>query len=318
MNLNTVLAPVYWELIEPAEGKFDWTSLDTMLRDARAHDLKLVLLWFGAWKNSMSTYVPSWVKRDQTRFPRVAGRRRLERRDPLGVFRQATRAADVTRLRRADRSTSREVDARDSTVLMIQVENEIGMLPIARERGAIADQVARCRGAGRVDARARAARHELEPELRERWQAHGTKSSGSWAQVFGEDEWGQEVFTAWHYARFVEALVKAGKAHYDLPMYVNVRAEPHWPQARRVSERRTAAASAGRVEGRRAVARLHRARHLLPELRAARRALPARGQHAVHSRGQQRHQPTKRRECVLRLRRAGFAGLLAVLGRITG
>ena len=76
MNLNTVLAPVYWELIEPAEGKFDWTSVDELLRDARAHDLKLVILWFGAWKNSMSTYVPSWVKRDQKRFPRVQRRRR--------------------------------------------------------------------------------------------------------------------------------------------------------------------------------------------------------------------------------------------------
>ena len=26
MNLNTVLAPVEWDLIEPIEGKFDWTS----------------------------------------------------------------------------------------------------------------------------------------------------------------------------------------------------------------------------------------------------------------------------------------------------
>src|SRR5687767_11192133 len=64
MHLNTVLAPVYWELVEPAEGKYDWSSVDTLLGDARAHDLKLVILWFGAWKNSMSTYVPSWVKLD--------------------------------------------------------------------------------------------------------------------------------------------------------------------------------------------------------------------------------------------------------------
>ena len=94
MQLNTVLAPVYWELIEPAEGKFDWTSVDALLRDARAHELKLVFLWFGAWKNSMSTYVPSWVKRDQQRFPRVQRRRRVERGDPFGVF-EDTRDADV-------------------------------------------------------------------------------------------------------------------------------------------------------------------------------------------------------------------------------
>ncbi|HVF93795.1 MAG TPA: beta-galactosidase, partial [Sphingomonas sp.] len=59
MHLNTVLAPVSWELIEPVEGQYDWTSVDTMLTAARANDLKLVVLWFGAWKNSMSTYVPA-------------------------------------------------------------------------------------------------------------------------------------------------------------------------------------------------------------------------------------------------------------------
>ena len=94
MHLNTVLAPVSWELIEPAEGKFDWTSLDALLRDARAHDLKLVILWFGAWKNSMSTYVPSWVKRDQARFPRVrhADGSSVE---ILSVFSKNTLAADA-------------------------------------------------------------------------------------------------------------------------------------------------------------------------------------------------------------------------------
>ena len=104
---------------------------------------------------------------------------------------------------------------------MVQVENEIGMLPIARERGAVADE----RSPAPVPAelmRALAARGEkLEPELLERWKENGRKSSGTWAQVFGDDEWGQEVFTAWHYARFTEALVKAGKAKYDLPMFVN-------------------------------------------------------------------------------------------------
>src|SRR5215469_12442718 len=71
MHLNTVLAPVSWELMEPHEGTFRWESVDELIRSARANDLKLVLLWFGAWKNSMSTYVPAWVKRDQARFPRA-------------------------------------------------------------------------------------------------------------------------------------------------------------------------------------------------------------------------------------------------------
>lgn len=220
MNLNTVLAPVYWELVEPTEGKFDWSSVDALLRDARAHDLKLVILWFGAWKNSMSTYVPSWVKRDSQRFPhvKVADGSSVE---ILSAFSKNTLDADV-RAYVAFMQYLAQVDGQDHTVIMVQIENEIGMLPIARERGAVADKAY----AAAVPAelmRSLASRGDrLEPELRDRWRAQGGKSSGNWAQVFGADEWGQEVFTAWHYARFVEALAKAGKAHHDIPVFANV------------------------------------------------------------------------------------------------
>ena len=218
MGLNTVLAPVSWELIEPVEGKYDWRSVDELLRDARAQDLKLVVLWFGAWKNSMSTYVPSWVKRDQKRFPRVslANGASVE---ILSAFSKETRDVDARAFGELMAYLKR-VDS-DHTVIMIQVENEIGMLPVARERGAAADKLFN----GPVPAelmRALAARGaKLEPELYERWQKNGTRSAGNWAEVFGDDEWGAEVFTAWHYARFTEALVKAGKAKYALPMFVN-------------------------------------------------------------------------------------------------
>jgi len=219
MHLNTVLAPVSWELIEPVEGKFDWSSLDALLRDARAHDLKLVILWFGAWKNSMSTYVPSWVKRDQARFPRVqqAGGSSVE---ILSAFSKNTLDADA-RAFAAMMDRLAKTDARDNTVIMVQVENEIGMLPVARERGAAADKLFSAAVPKELLAALTSRGNQLEPELRERWQKQGSRNSGSWPQVFGEDEWGQEVFTAWHYARFVETLVKAGKARYELPMFVN-------------------------------------------------------------------------------------------------
>jgi beta-galactosidase GanA len=219
MHLNTVLAPVYWELIEPAEGKFDWSSVDALLRDARGHDLKLVILWFGAWKNSMSTYVPSWVKRDAARFPRVqvADGSSVE---ILSAFSKNTLDAD-TRAFGSFLQHVAQVDSHDDTVLMVQVENEIGMLPIARERGTTADKLYAAPVPKELMAALAARGEKLEPELLDRWRKNGRKSSGSWAQVFGDDEWGQEVFTAWHYARFVEALVKAGKKQYAIPMYVN-------------------------------------------------------------------------------------------------
>ena len=105
---------------------------------------------------------------------------------------------------------------------MVQVENEIGMLPIARERGAVADKLFAGAGAARSScARWPRVARRSNPSCASAGRANGRKTSGTWAQVFGEDEWGQEVFTAWHYARFAEALVKAGKARYDMPMYVN-------------------------------------------------------------------------------------------------
>jgi len=208
---------VYWELVEPTEGHFNWDSVDALVTAARANHLRLVLLWFGAWKNSMSTYVPAWVKRDQERFPRakLPNGRSV---DILSAFVPATREAD-TKAFVALLNHLRTIDNDKNTVLMIQVENEIGMLPVARDYGPEAE---------------RAFREHVPKELVDRfstagdpsplqklWTEHGAKREGDWATVFGGGDAAAEAFTAWHYAQYVEALVTAGKAAYPLPMYVN-------------------------------------------------------------------------------------------------
>src|ERR1035441_8705338 len=70
-KLNTVLAGVSWAQIEPQEGKFDFSVLDGVIQGARSHNLRLVLLWFGTWKNSLSSYPPDWLKKDFERYPRA-------------------------------------------------------------------------------------------------------------------------------------------------------------------------------------------------------------------------------------------------------
>ena len=71
MHVNTVLSAVTWELLEPQEGKFDFSLVDSQIRDAQTYNLRLIFLWFGSWKNGVSSYVPAWVKTNQERFPRV-------------------------------------------------------------------------------------------------------------------------------------------------------------------------------------------------------------------------------------------------------
>jgi beta-galactosidase GanA len=219
MNLNTVLAPVSWELIEPREGAYDFSSVDGLLKDARAQDLHLVILWFGAWKNSMSTYVPSWVKRDQARFPRAQAANGVSQ-EILSAFSANTQGADA-KAYAALLAHLKAVDGK-GTVLMVQVENEIGMLPVAREWGPEANAAWAAPVPAELLQRLSRGGEAIEPELRTLWKAHGAKTSGTWAQVFGDADAGQEVFTAWFYARYAEAVTRAGKAAYPLPMYVNV------------------------------------------------------------------------------------------------
>src|SRR5271157_6379442 len=136
--LNTVLTPLSWELIEPREGKFDFTLVDGLIQDARRNNLRLVFLWLASWKNGMSSYAPVWVKQDTRRFPRVIEKdgNPVEILSPLGT---ETRDADARAFAVVMRRI-REVDGDAHTVLMMQVENEVGVLGDSRDRSPAANQ----------------------------------------------------------------------------------------------------------------------------------------------------------------------------------
>ena len=219
LNLNTVLVPFYWELIEPEEGKFDFSLIDGVLQAARKNSIRVIPLWFGAWKNSMSTYVPGWVKTNQTRFPRSKDRAG-NGIEILSPFSDATAKADAAAFRAVMRHL-REVDSRDQTVIMVQVENEIGMIPDSRDRSDAANRLY----AGEVPAELMnylsKNRETLVPEMRGRLTAAGNKTAGTWEQVFGPGPHTEDIFMAWYFAKYTSIVTAAGKAEYSIPMYVN-------------------------------------------------------------------------------------------------
>jgi len=219
MNLNTLLAPVYWELIEPKEGAFDFSLVDSLITEARKNNIKLVFLWFGSWKNSMSCYAPAWVKTNQARFPRVKLKTGASA-EIMSPFYNENLQADV----KAYRSLMRHLavfDKKENTVIMMQVENEIGMIPDARDYSALATEEFKKPVPGELMNYLTKNKETLIPEFYAFWKANGFKTSGNWEEVFGKSLATDEVFMAWYYARYVEQVTAAGKSEYSIPAYVN-------------------------------------------------------------------------------------------------
>jgi len=226
MGANTVLAPVSWAQLEPAEGTFAFDLVDAMLEAARVHDLRLVPLWFGAFKNAGSTYAPRWVRANRGRFPRA----RIEAKSlqaftyvgatdkpVLSVFGQETLEADA----RAFAALTAHLAEADEhhAVAMIQVENEVGLLSDSRDRSAAAEdawnapvpdalvELLRAGAAGDVAARL--------------WSGQGAPEGGSWAQMLGDSWEAEEIFMAWGFASYIERVAQ-GRVAASPPLYANV------------------------------------------------------------------------------------------------
>ncbi len=186
LGLNTVLVPAYWELMEPVEGQFDFTLIDRTIDVARQEQLHVIFLWFGAWKNSMSCYAPGWFKQDTKRFPRAvtADGKPMEIASCFSdnVLQADLKAFSALMKRIKERDQQREV------VIMMQIENEIGMLESARDHSPLAEKAYQ----------------------KERW-----------AERYGTDDYADEQFMALYYARYVEHLAKAARQIHDMPLYVN-------------------------------------------------------------------------------------------------
>lgn len=228
-NFNTVIASCSWNVIEPEQGKYDFTSVDHIIKNARANDMKVVMIWFASWKNGNSTYAPSYIKRNPKKYPLVQ-KEDGSYLNVLSTFGQeslkADKAAYVALMKHI-----KEVDF-DNTVIMMQVENEMGILGSIRDFSPAAEKA--FKGQVPADLMSYLSSHKgnLYPELEKVWSENGYKTKGTWQEVFGKGysnsdnylefpEYTEEIFQAYYYGKYVGEIIDAGKAVHDIPMYVN-------------------------------------------------------------------------------------------------
>lgn len=219
MNLNTVLTPIYWELVEPEEGKFDFSLVDNLILRARKENLKLVFLWFGSWKNSMSSHAPAWVKLNQKKYPRVKDDKDKSH-EILTPFSENNLQADLKAFQQL-MNHIKNFDQREQTVIMVQVENEIGMLPTARDYHTLANAAFKQEVPKELIQYLQKNKEKLVPEFFEIWKQNGFKTNGNWEQIFGKGLQTDEIFMAWNFAKFTNKIAKAGKDQYAIPIFVN-------------------------------------------------------------------------------------------------
>jgi hypothetical protein len=215
-HANTAEVPIYWEAIEPKQGQFDFSSVDLAIQAAHKRQLHLVLLWFGTWKNGESHYVPEWVKRDKQRYVRVRGALG-EETETISPLCRAAMEADSHAFA-ALMQHIKSVDEAERTVLMVQVENEPGLVGTDRDYSDAANHMFDGPVPKELIGFLESHRQQLSAPMANVWNK--SPKSGTWTQVFGE--LAPESFSAWLVSNYVNTVASAGKHEYPLPMYVNV------------------------------------------------------------------------------------------------
>jgi hypothetical protein len=226
LGMNSLLLPVTWELIEPEEGKFDFSLVDGLIEQARGRGKKLGFLWFGAWKNAQCYYAPEWVKTDLERFKRAEvekGKNFTRLKDFYGMpytslsyLCEETNNADARAFQKLMQHI-KEIDEQENTVVVVQVENETGLQGSARENSDEADALFEENVPQQFVEYMRAHTGTMVPDVKAVVE-DGAKS-GNWRAVFGNAA--EEIFSAYHIASYVNKVAIAGKEVYPLPTVAN-------------------------------------------------------------------------------------------------
>ena len=159
------------------------------------------------------------MKRNPDKYP-VARDKDGKGREILSTLSATNREADGRAYAALMRHV-REVDSATHTVIMIQMENEVGLLGDSRDRSKEANEAFAAPVPKELMDYLQKNKSTLLPETRKLWDAAGGKASGTWEEVFGKGTGADEAFMAWHYARYMNRVTELGKKEYPIPVYVN-------------------------------------------------------------------------------------------------
>ena len=218
LNVNTVYLPITWQQLEPQDGKFDFSLVDSHIKNAQKNGLKVIFLWFGSWKNGESNYAPDWVKTDMNRFPRMLFKDG-KISNVLSNINKTCLSADLKAYKKLMERIAK-VD-KDGTVLMMQVQNEVGFLGSTRDFSPQANALFEQQVPGELIKYITGNLGKLQPNIYTPYVNNGSKTTGTWEAVFGKSPNTDEIFMAWQYAKYVNEIAKAGKSVHNLPTFVN-------------------------------------------------------------------------------------------------
>lgn len=192
IGLNTLLIPIYWEQIESVPNTFNFDLIDAHLQSAQKNQMKIIFLWFGLWKNGLSTYVPSWVKKDTQKYRRVLTKEK-EQLNSISPFCAEAIEADCHAL--AAVCAYIEGHPLKDQLCMIQLQNEVGSLGTARDYSQ--DALAQYN-------------EELPVEMKELYP-----DAENWADL------SDEAFMAYGYSRALQKMALTAKRFLPLPLFTN-------------------------------------------------------------------------------------------------
>ena len=218
MGLNTVIASISWEQFEPQEGKFDYSLIDGIMSQARENNLKICILWFASWKNGLSTYPPLWVKKDSKRFFKMK-QNNGSASEVISPFCKEAQLADAkafVQLMKRIKETDKE-----HTVVMMQPENEVGAFQDMDYNKQALD-LFNSQVPETLILYLQKNANNLSPEMKGVWQKNGSKTKGTWSEIFADEmKSAQNFFMTWQYASYINEIARLGKKELNLPMYVN-------------------------------------------------------------------------------------------------